>query len=76
MRQKLINASPKTYAAIFETGDELAKGFKTFAQREGLAAAGFKAIGAFSRVELAWFDWDRKSYQPSVQFSEHLELLR
>jgi hypothetical protein len=75
MKSKIISKEPTTYALIFETGEEVADGLKTFAQKEGLAAASFKAIGAFSKVELAWFDWESKAYKPSVVLSEQLELL-
>jgi hypothetical protein len=55
--------------------EEIAEGLKKFAQEECLAAASFKTIGAFSKVELAWFDWESKTYRPSVELSEQLELL-
>ena len=75
MRHRIINESPKTYALIFETGDELAEGLKKFATQQKLAAASFEAIGALSSVELAWFDWEDKKYHPSVSLHEQLELL-
>lgn len=75
MRCRQIDTSPRTYVIIFETGDELALGLKKVAQDEMLVAASFKAIGALSRVKLAWFDWDTKEYMPSVELSEQLELL-
>lgn len=75
MHHRMISDSPKTYALIFEIGDEIAGGLKNFALEKGLAAASFKAIGAFSEVQLAWFDWDSKRYMPSVELSEQLELL-
>jgi len=40
-----------------------------------LAGSSFKAIGAFSSVKLAWFNWQTKKYQPSVVFDEQVELL-
>ncbi len=75
MRHRVINENPKTYALIFQTGDELADGLKKFAMQQNLAAASFKAIGALSSVELGWFDWDDKKYHPSVTLHEQLELL-
>jgi uncharacterized protein len=70
MRHRVINETPKTYALIFETGDELADGLKDFATQKNLAAASFKAIGALSSVELGWFDWGDKKYHPSVTLHE------
>jgi predicted DNA-binding protein with PD1-like motif len=75
MRHKIIDNNPKTYALIFETGEELAKGLKQFAEEQELEAASFKAIGALSSVQLGWFDWDTKQYRTSVLLNEQLELL-
>lgn len=75
MRHKLLEKSPRTYAVIFETGDELASGLKKFAEDEKLTGSSFHAIGAFSAVRLAWFDWETKGYMTSVDMQEQVELL-
>jgi hypothetical protein len=75
MRQRKISDTPRTFAVIFVTGDEIAKGLKEFANKQELAAASFKAIGALSSVELGWFDWDDKQYHTSVKLDEQIELL-
>ncbi len=75
MQYKLLSEEPKTYALIFETGDELATGLSRFATEQKLAGSSFKAIGAFSSVKLAWFNWQTKKYQPSVVLDEQVELL-
>jgi predicted DNA-binding protein with PD1-like motif len=75
MRHRLITKTPETYAIVFESGDELAKGLKDFAAEQELTAASFKAIGALSSVELGWFDWDDKEYHTSVKLDEQVELL-
>lgn len=64
MDSKLLNETDgfKTYAVIFETGDEVMAGLKDFAAKSSLTAASFKAIGAFERSKLAFFDWEEKSY--------------
>lgn len=72
---RLLSEEPKTYALIFETGDELATGLSRFAAEQKLAGSSFKAIGAFSSVKLAWFNWQTKKYQPSVVLDEQVELL-
>jgi predicted DNA-binding protein with PD1-like motif len=53
MQYRLLSEEPKTYALIFETGDELATGLGRFATEQKLAGSSFKAIGAFSSVKLA-----------------------
>jgi uncharacterized protein len=75
MRFKLLAEDPKTYALIFETGDELADGLARFANDQKLAGSSFKAIGALSKVKLGWFDWDTKEYRPSVVLDEQVELV-
>lgn len=75
MQYELIQQNPKTYVLIFETGDELAVGLKRFAAEQKLGGSSFKAIGALSAVKLAWFDWQTKKYQTSVDLEEQVELL-
>lgn len=75
MRSKQVEERPKTFVLIFETGDDLAVSLKRFAKEKGLASSSFTAIGAFSAVKLAWFDWETKKYRPSVELNEQVELL-
>jgi predicted DNA-binding protein with PD1-like motif len=68
MQSKLIHddAGQRTYAIILSTGDEVSACLMAFAAEERLQAASFKAIGAFSRATLAFFDWEAKAYIPIV----------
>jgi predicted DNA-binding protein with PD1-like motif len=75
MRSKLIADDPRTFALIFETGDEILSSLKSFAADEGLSGSSFKAIGALSHVELGWFNWETRKYQTSANFDEQVELL-
>lgn len=75
MRFRQLAENPKTYAVIFETGEELAAGLNRFASEQHLAGSSFKAIGALSHVKLAWFDWETKKYRPSVVLDEQVELV-
>jgi predicted DNA-binding protein with PD1-like motif len=51
------------YALIFEKGDEVIHLLHDFAKENGLTAAQFTAIGAFSGAVLGYFDRERKSYR-------------
>ena len=51
MISKLIQKQPRTYALIFENGDEITATLKQFAKENGLAGSSFKAIGALSDVK-------------------------
>jgi len=74
MKSKLISKRPKTYAVIFETGDEFLKGMLQFCQETGMGASRFTAVGAFERVTLAHLDWETKQYIP-VPVEERVEVL-
>jgi len=75
MRHKLLENHPRTWVLIFDTGEELASGLQAFAKEQNLSGSSFKAIGAFSSVRLAWFNWETKKYQTSVSLDEQVELL-
>jgi uncharacterized protein len=75
MRHKLLDSHPRTFALILDTGEELAAALKDFARTQRLAGSSFKAIGAFQSVRLAWFNWESKQYQTSVDLDEQVELL-
>ena len=51
MKAKLLLESDgqRTFAVIFETGDEVASGLLEFAKVQKLGASHFTAIGAFAR---------------------------
>lgn len=75
MRAKLINdADERTYALIFETGEEVAAGLLRFAQEHNFSATRLTAIGAFERLTLGYFDWTRKDYEKIV-IEEQVEVL-
>ena len=75
MRWKQIEDEPKTFALIFETGDEIASVLQQFARGQGLAGSSFKAIGALSYAKLGWFNWETKKYDPACVLAEQVELL-
>jgi uncharacterized protein len=75
MHAKVINESPeRTYALIFETGDEVMSRLLGFARDNNLAASRMTAIGAFSRVTLGYFDWQHKTYEKII-LDEQVEVL-
>jgi predicted DNA-binding protein with PD1-like motif len=75
MKAKLLSErGEKTYAVIFETGDEVVSGLTSFAKQQHLAASRFTAIGAFQDVTLGYFDWQKKDYQ-KIPVREQVEVL-
>ncbi|MFH5774152.1 PPC domain-containing DNA-binding protein [Paracoccus sp. NGMCC 1.201697] len=63
----------KSHAVILQTGDEAMTCLQDFARAQGITAAGFTAIGAFSRATLAYFDWQTKTYLP-IDVDEQVEV--
>ena len=64
MKAKLLYSGfPKTYAVVFDAGDEVLSGFKEFAREHDLTASQISGIGAFSDAVLGYFDWERKDYK-------------
>ena len=76
MKSKLIHEhhGEKTFALIFDTGDEAMAGLVEFAKRNQLGASHFTAIGAFRNVTLGYFDWESKEYK-RIPVNEQVEVL-
>ena len=64
----------RTFALVLETGDEAMASLAAFAAERQLKATQFTAIGAFSRVVVAYFDWTTKSYH-NIPIDEQVEVL-
>jgi predicted DNA-binding protein with PD1-like motif len=72
--KQLDDKGGKTFALIFDTGDEVASGLSEFAKKNGVGAAHFTAVGAFRDVTLGYFDWDVKDYK-KIPLREQVEVL-
>jgi len=75
MQGKLIHADDgqRTFALVLESGEEAMSCLSAFARKEKLSAAQFTAIGAFSRAEIAYFDWSSKAYE-RIPVTEQVEV--
>lgn len=75
MKAQLIHEQgEKTFAVVFEKGDEVVSGLHEFARRHRLTAAHFTAVGAFSDVTLGYFERERKAYK-KIPLREQVEVL-
>jgi predicted DNA-binding protein with PD1-like motif len=76
MKSKLIHEheGEKTFALIFDAGDEAMSGLVEFARANRLGASRFTAIGAFRDVTLGYFDWETKQYR-KIPVREQVEVL-
>jgi predicted DNA-binding protein with PD1-like motif len=73
-RELAADSGRVTFALIFDEGDEVLSCLNTFASANRLSAASFTAIGAFSGVTLAWFDWQKREYR-KIPVEEQVEVL-
>lgn len=64
----------QTDILVFNTGDELMKLLTAYAVQNYISAARFTAVGAFERVTLQYFDWERKKYI-DIPVEEQVEAL-
>jgi uncharacterized protein len=67
-------AGEQTFVLVFDSGDEAMQGLREFAREHRVSAGRFSGIGAFSRVVLGYFDWQKKDYQP-IPVDEQVEVL-
>ncbi|HEV7285872.1 MAG TPA: PPC domain-containing DNA-binding protein [Kaistia sp.] len=75
MKSKLIHADgQRTFALVFGTGDEVVSSLSDFARQQGLSAARFTGLGAFSDVVLGYFDWEKKDYE-RIPLTEQVEVV-
>jgi predicted DNA-binding protein with PD1-like motif len=75
MRSKILNeAGERSFALVFETGDEPMSLLERFARENNVTAARFTAIGAFREVVVGYFDWENKEYL-RIPIREQVEVL-
>jgi uncharacterized protein len=75
MKAKCLHeGQQKTYAVIFDDGDDPMEGLAEFARRQQLTGSQFTAIGAFSEVTLGYFNWETKDYE-EIPINEQVEVL-
>ncbi len=75
MKAKLLQVQPpRTYAIVFDKGEEFLTSMKAFAQDQSLQSSHFTAIGAFSDALLGYYDRNRKDYK-HIPVHEQVEVL-
>jgi hypothetical protein len=75
MKFKLLDEhGRKTYAVVFDKGDEVKQGLTRFAEEQRLGASQVTAIGAFQDGVLGYFDREKKEYL-KIPIEEQVEVL-
>ena len=72
--QPLSGADGRTFALVFERGEEVADGLLRFAREHELRAARFTALGALQNVVLGYWDPAIKDYR-RISIQEQVEVL-
>jgi predicted DNA-binding protein with PD1-like motif len=76
MKAKLLHeeAGQKTFALIFDTGDEVVSTLTAFVKEKRFGGSHFTAIGAFQDATLGYFDWETKDYK-KIPVREQVEVV-
>jgi predicted DNA-binding protein with PD1-like motif len=76
MKTALLHESEglRTFALVLTTGEEVMSAMTSFATEHQLRATQFTAIGALSRVVVAFFDWTTRQYR-NIRVDEQVEVL-
>ena len=74
MKSKLLNQAPRTYALVFDKGDEVTATLLQFAKQNQLRASYFTALGSFSNATLGFFERKRKDYK-RIEIEEQVEVV-
>jgi predicted DNA-binding protein with PD1-like motif len=64
----------RSFAVILGSGDAAMASLAAFASEQRLGSAHFTAIGAFSRLVVAYFDWNTRKYEHR-SIEEQVEVL-
>jgi uncharacterized protein len=64
----------RTFAVVLATGDEVMSSLTSFAAEQQLQTAQLMAIGAFSHLVVAFFDWTTRQYR-QIRIAEQVEVL-
>jgi len=63
----------RRWTLVYETGEDVITQLGAFADREGVRAAHFTALGALRTATLAYYDWETKEYQ-EIPVDEQVEV--
>jgi predicted DNA-binding protein with PD1-like motif len=72
--QTIDHEGQQGHLVVFETDDELMAGLRAFVREHDIRAAHFTGIGALQSARLAYFDWERREYDP-IDVDSQVEVL-
>lgn len=72
--KQLTGGDERSFAVVFDTGEDPVAGLLDFARENDVTAGRFTGLGAFSDVTLGFFDLDKKDYERIV-LDEQVEVV-
>ena len=66
MHSKLVSRPGETrmWFVVLERGEKVKEQLLALVKQESIENASFVALGAFEKVTIAYFDWEKKKYRP------------
>ena len=75
MKARVIDeGKQRTFAVVFDAGDEILAGLTAFVREHRVGAASFTGIGALSDAVLGYFSWETKEYK-RIPVREQVEVV-
>ena len=76
MQSRLVSRPGETriWFAVLETSEEVKQQLLALVEQEKISAASFVALGAFEKATIAYFDWEKKNYQP-IPVTQQVEVI-
>jgi predicted DNA-binding protein with PD1-like motif len=76
MQSKLVSKPGETrvWIAVLQEGEEAKQSLLEIAKKEKIEDASFVALGAFAKATVAYFDWQKKTYQ-DIPVDEQVEVI-
>lgn len=72
--KQLQDGELRSFALVFDTGDEVIETLTRFAREQDLSASSFTGLGALEDATLGYFDWERKDYD-RIPIREQVEVV-
>lgn len=75
MKYRIVagEAPARTFALVFEIGDDAVEELTAFARRESIRCAAVSGIGGFSAANLGYYDIRAKRYEP-IRIDDQVEV--
>src|ERR1700753_657439 len=76
MHKKLVSrpGEARMWCVVLEKGEKVKEQMLALVKQEGIENASCAALGAFEKATIAYFDWEKKTYQ-NIPVDEQVEVI-